>query len=162
MSLAYVAVGAAVLSAAISGYSAYSTSKTQQEQAEADADAAKASGRLEAERIRKQKNRVQSAARAQAAENGLSVNEGTTVTINDKIEQDAQYDAALSEIAGNNASQRLRAEASIYKSNANTAAGTGVLNTVAAGANGYSNAQISKKQNALLDSQIANQKGGWK
>ena len=137
MSLAYVAVGAAVLSAAISGYSAYSTNKTQQEQAEADADASKASGRLEAERILKQKNRVQSAARAQAAENGLSVNEGTTVTINDKIEQDAQYDAAISEIAGYNASQRLRAEASIYKSNANTALATGTLNAVSAGAKGW-------------------------
>lgn len=145
MSLAYVAVGAAVLSAAISGYSAYSTNKTQQEQAEADADASKASGRLEAERILKQKNRVQSAARAQAAENGLSVNEGTTVTINDKIEQDAQNDAAFSEIAGYNASQRLRAEASIYKSNANTAAATGLLNTVSTGAGGYAKA-----------------KGGWK
>jgi hypothetical protein len=151
MSLAYVAVGAAVLSAAISGYSAYSTNKTQQEQAEADADASKASGRLEAERILKQKNRVQSAARAQAAENGLSVNEGTTVTINDKIEQDAQYDAALSEIAGYNASQRLRAEASIYKSNANTAAATGVLNTVSTGASGLSKAGAG-----------SGSKGGWK
>ncbi|MGP4772525.1 hypothetical protein ACS125_18555 [Acinetobacter sp. PFS20] len=151
MSLAYVAVGAAVLSAAISGYSAYSTNKTQQEQAEADADASKASGRLEAERILKQKNRVQSAARAQAAENGLSVNEGTTVTINDKIEQDAQYDAAMSEISGFNASQRLRAEASIYKSNANTAAATGVLNTVSAGASGLSKAGGG-----------SGSKGGWK
>lgn len=152
MSLAYVAVGAAVLSAAISGYSAYSTNKTQQEQAEADADASKASGRLEAERILKQKNRVQSAARAQAAENGLSVNEGTTVTINDKIEQDAQYDAAISEIAGYNASQRLRAEASIYKSNANTAAATGLLNTVSTGASGLSKAGGGG----------SGSKGGWK
>ncbi|HFG6953834.1 hypothetical protein [Acinetobacter baumannii] len=151
MSLAYVAVGALVLSTAISGYAAYDSNKTQQEQAEADADASKASGRLEAERILKQKNRVQSAARAQAAENGLSVNEGTTVTINDKIEQDAQYDAALSEIAGYNASQRLRAEASIYKSNANTAAATGVLNTVSAGASGLSKAGGG-----------SGSKGGWK
>lgn len=162
MSLAYVAVGAAVLSAAISGYSAYSTNKTQGEQAQADADAARANGRLEAERIRKQKEKVQSAARAQAAENGLSVNEGTAVTINDKIEQDAQYDAAMSEISGFNTSQRLKAESSIYKSNANTAAATGVLNSVSAGSTGYSNAQIAKKQSALLDAQIANQKGGWK
>ncbi|WP_151767937.1 hypothetical protein [Acinetobacter oleivorans] len=151
MSLAYVAVGAAVLSAAISGYSAYSTNKTQQEQAQADADASKASGRLEAERIRKQKNKIQSAARAQAAENGLSVNEGTTVTINDKIEQDAQYDAAMSEISGYNASQRLRAEASIYKSNANTAAATGLLNTVSTGASGL-----------YKGGSGSGSKGGWK
>jgi len=136
MSLAYVAVGAAVLSAAISGYSAYSTNKTQGEQAQADADAARANGRLEAERIRKQKEKVQSAARAQAAENGLSVNEGTAVTINDKIEQDAQYDAAMSEISGFNTSQRLKAESSIYKSNANTALATGALNAASIGAAG--------------------------
>lgn len=136
MSLAYVAVGTAVLSAAISGYSAYSTNKTQSEQAQADADAAKANGRLEAERIRKQKDRIQSAARAQAAENGLDVNEGTTVMINDKIEQDAQYDAAMSEISGFNASQRLKAESSIYKNNANTALATGTLNAVSVGAAG--------------------------
>nr|WP_228289442.1 hypothetical protein [Acinetobacter pittii] len=53
--MSWLATGAAVLSTAIATYSAYSTSKTQEEQAEADADAAKASGRLEAERIRKQK-----------------------------------------------------------------------------------------------------------
>lgn len=136
MSLAYVAVGAAVLSSAIAGYSTYSSNKTQSEQAQADADAAKANGRLEAERIRKQKDKVQSAARAQAAENGLSVNEGTAVTINDKIEQDAQYDAAMAEITGFNSSQRLKAESNIYKSNANTALAVGTLNAVSAGASG--------------------------
>ena len=83
--MSWLATGAAVLSSAIAGYSAYSTGKTQSEQAQADADAAKANGRLEAERIRKQKEKVQSAARAAAAENGLSVNEGTAVTINDKM-----------------------------------------------------------------------------
>lgn len=166
--MSWLATGAAVLSTAIATYSAYSTNKTQQEQAEADADAAKASGRLEAERIRKQKNRVQSAARAQAAENGLSVNEGTTVTINDKIEQDAQYDAAMSEIAGYNASQRLRAEASIYKSNANTAAATGMLDTVAVGAKGYSDHTKAKKdtasknQTAIMTAAPPKTTGGWK
>lgn len=166
--MSWLATGAAVLSTAIATYSAYSTSKTQQEQAEADADASKASGRLEAERIRKQKNRVQSAARAQAAENGLSVNEGTTVTINDKIEQDAQYDAAMAEISGYNTSQRLRAEASIYKSNANTAAATGMLDTVAVGAKGYSNHakakkdSASKNQSAIMTAAPPKTTGGWK
>ncbi|MFV7500943.1 hypothetical protein [Acinetobacter pittii] len=166
--MSWLATGAAVLSTAIATYSAYSTNKTQQEQAEADADASKASGRLEAERIRKQKNRVQSAARAQAAENGLSVNEGTTVTINDKIEQDAQYDAAMAEISGYNTSQRLRAEASIYKSNANTAAVTGMLNTVAVGAEGYSDHikakkdSASKNQTAIMTAAPPKTTGGWK
>lgn len=134
---AVAAAAAAAVGTAISGYSAYETGKTQSEQAQADADAAKAQGRLEAERIRRQKEKIQSAARAAAAENGLSVNEGTAVTINDRIEQDAQYDAAMSEITGFNSSQRLQAESSIYKSNANTALATGAANAVAAGAKGW-------------------------
>lgn len=137
MSWAAVAAVAAAAGAAISGYSAYSNGKTQSEQAQADADAAAAQGRLEAERIRKQKEKVQSAARAAAAENGLSVNEGTAVTINDQIERDGQYDAAMSEISGFNSSQRLQAESSIYKNNANTALAVGASNAVAAGAKGW-------------------------
>lgn len=134
MSLAYVAVGAAVLSAAITGYSAYENNKTQAGQAEADANAAKAYGRVEAERIRKQKEKVQSAARAAAAENGLDVNEGTAVVINDQIEKDGLYDESMARITGYNSSQRLKAEASTYSSNANTALATGALNAAASGA----------------------------
>ena len=137
MAWAAVAAAAAVASAAITGYSAYSNNKTASEQAEADADAAKAQGRLEAERIRKQKEKTQSAARAALAQNGLDVKEGTAVTINDTIERDAGYDAAMSEIAGFNASQRLQAEASVHRKNANTAAITGALDTTAAAGKGY-------------------------
>ena len=169
MSMAYVAVGAAVLSSAITGYSAYSNNKTASEQAEADADAAKAQGRVEAERIRKQKEKVQSAARAAAAENGLDVNEGTSVVINDQIEKDGLYDESMARITGYNSSQRLKAEASTYKNNANVAIGTGVLNTVSAGASGYSDTLVTKaqaanaqKQSAILDAQYAKETGGWK
>lgn len=160
--MSWVAVAATVASAAISGYSAYSTNKTQQEQAEADASAQASRGRLEAERILKQKAKQQSIARAAAAESGLDVNEGTVTKINDEIERAGQYDAEIARQTGYNASQRLQAEASIYKSNANTAAGAGILNTIAAGAGSYSNAQIAKKQTTLLDAQIENQKRGWK
>lgn len=137
MTWASVAAVAAVAGAAISGYSAYESNKTASEQAQADADAQAARGRLEADRIRKQKEKVQSAARAAAAENGLSVNEGTPVTINDQIEQNGQYDAAMSEISGFNSSQRLMAQASQYNANANTSALSGIANTVAAGAKGW-------------------------
>lgn len=128
-----IAAVASAAGTAIAGYSAYTNSKTASKQAEADADAARSQGRLEAERIRKQKEKTQSAARAALAQNGLNVGEGTAVTINDTIERDAGYDAAMSEISGFNSSQRLKAEASIYNRNANTAAATGALNTVSAG-----------------------------
>jgi len=137
MSLAYVAVAATVASTALTAYNNYENNKYQAAQAEADAEAVKGQGRVEAERIRREKNKAQSAARAAAAENGLSVNEGTAITINDYIEQAGNYDAAMSEISGFNSSQRLKAEASVYRKNANTALATGALDTISVGASGY-------------------------
>lgn len=134
MSWMAVAAAAAAVGAAITGVSAYNQNKGMEEQAEADADAQKARGRLEAERIRKEKEKTQSAARAALAGNGLDVNEGTSVVINDEIEKAGNYDANMAEITGYNSSQRLKAEASVYKNNANAAAATGALNTVSAGA----------------------------
>ena len=156
MSWAAVAAVAAVAGAAISGYSSYQNNKAAGEQAEADASAEKARGRLEADRIRKEKEKTQSAARAALAQNGLDVNEGTALVINDEIEQAANYDANMAEVTGYNSSQRLKAQASQFKNNANTAAATGVLNTVSAGASGYSalTQQTNKTQGSTS--------GGWK
>ena len=135
--MSWVAVGTAVVSAAITGYSAYQNNKGMAEQAEADGRAQLARGRLEAERIRKDKDKAQSTARAALAGNGLDVNEGTSVVINDEIEKAGNYDANIAEITGYNSSQRLKAEASQYKSNANTALAAGAANAVAAGAKGW-------------------------
>lgn len=137
--MSWVAVGAvaAVASTALAGYSAYSSNKTAQAQAQADADATAARGRLEAERILKQKDKQQSAARASAAENGLDVNEGTAVKINDEIENAGQYDAEIAKQTGYNASQRLQAQASQYGTNATTALVSGAVNTTATAAKGY-------------------------
>ena len=137
MSWMAVAAAAAVASAAITGVSAYNNNKGMEEQAEADAKAQSARGRLEAERIRKDKEKTQSAAHAALAGNGLDVNEGTSIVINDEIEKAGNYDANMAEITGYNSSQRLKAEASQYKSNANTALAAGAANAVAAGAKGW-------------------------
>ena len=137
MAWAAVAAVAAIGSAAITGYSSYQNNKAMGRQAEADAKAVAAQGRLEAERIRKDKEKAQSSARAALAESGLDVNEGTSVVINDQIERDGNYDAAMAEITGQNTSNRLKAEASGYRSNANTALAVGAFNTVAAGAKGW-------------------------
>lgn len=135
MSWVAVAAAAAVASTAITGYSAYTSNKTAEKQAEADANAQLARGRLEAERIRKEKDKAQSRARAAAAENGLDVNEGTAVVINDQIELDANYDANMAAITGFNSSQRLKGEASVHRNNANTAIVSGALNTASSGLN---------------------------
>lgn len=132
MSWVAVAAAAAVASTAITGISAYNNNKGMEEQAEADAKAQSARGRLEAERIRKEKQKTQSAARAALAENGLDVNEGTSIVINDEIERAGNYDANMAEITGYNTSQQLKAAASQHRNNANTAAATGALNTVSA------------------------------
>lgn len=137
MAWAAVAAVAAIGSAAITGYSSYQNNKAMGRQAEADSKAVAAQGRLEAERIRKDKEKAQSSARAALAESGLDVNEGTSVVINDQIERDGNYDAAMAEITGQNTSNRLKAEASGYRSNANTALAVGAFNTVAAGAKGW-------------------------
>ena len=161
---AVAAAAAAVAGAAITGYSNYQNNKVAGEQAEADAKAEKARGRLEAERIRKEKEKTQSAARAALAQNGLDVNEGTALVINDEIEQAANYDANMAEITGYNSSQRLKAQASQFKSNANTAAATGVLNAVSAGADGYTKYAASKKapDQAAINTAAPKTIGGWK
>ena len=135
MSWMAVAAVAAVASTAIAGISAYNSNKGMEEQAEADGRAQSARGRLEAERIRKEKDKAQSTARAALAGNGLDVNEGTSIVINDEIERAGNYDANMAEITGYNSSQQLKAAASQHRSNANTAAATGALNTVSAGLN---------------------------
>ena len=137
MSWAAVAVVTTVASAAYAGYTNYENNKYMQKQANADAEAQLARGRLEAERIRKEKEKAQSRARAAAAENGLDVSEGTAVVINDQIEQDANYDANMAEITGYNSSQRLKAEASVHKNNANTALAVGAANAVSSAAGGW-------------------------
>ena len=154
MSWMAVAVVASVASAAITGYSAYNQSKGMQEQAEADAKASSAQGRVEAERIRKEKEKAQSTARAALAGNGLDVHEGTSIVINDEIERSGNYDAEMSEITGFNTSQRLKAEASVHKNNANAAAATGVLNSVSA-IGSYKGKQGDGAKNN-------NSQGGWK
>lgn len=137
MSWAAVAVVTTVASAAYAGYTNYENNKYMQKQANADAEAQLARGRLEAERIRKEKEKAQSRARAVAAENGLDVNEGTAIVINDEIEQAANYDANMAEITGYNSSQRLKAEASVHGKNAQTAIVSGALNTASSGMNAY-------------------------
>ena len=135
MSWAAVAVVTTVASAAYAGYTNYENNKYMQKQANADAEAQLARGRLEAERIRKEKEKAQSRARAALAQNGLDVKEGTAVVINDQIELDGNYDANMAEISGYNSSQRLKAEASVHRNNANTAIVSGALNTVSGGVN---------------------------
>ncbi|OTG80808.1 hypothetical protein B9T31_16040 [Acinetobacter sp. ANC 4558] len=138
--MSWVAVGVAAVAAvgaAYQGYTSHENSKYQSKQAEADAKAVAAQGRLEAERIRRDKTKAQSAAKAAAAENGLDINEGTAVIINDQIEKDGLYDANIAEITGHNSSQRLKGEASVHRKNAQTALIGGAIGSASSGASMY-------------------------
>ena len=137
--MSWSAVAVAVVTTAFAASEDHKNNKYLEKQAQADADAVSAQGRVEAERIRKEKDRAQSKARAALAENGLSVNEGTSIVINDQIEQDGAYDANMAEIAGYNGSQRLKGEASVYGKNANTALVGGAIGAASSGANTYGN-----------------------
>lgn len=134
---AVAAAAVAAVGAAYQGYTSHENNKYQQNQAEADAEAVQAQGRLEAERIRKEKEKAQSQARAALAGNGLDVNEGTSVVINDEIEKAGNYDANIAEVTGYNSSQRLKGEASVYGKNANTALVAGAIGSANAGASSY-------------------------
>lgn len=157
--MSWASVAVAAVTAAYAGYTNYENNKYMQKQANADAEAQLARGRLEAERIRKEKEKAQSRARAAAAENGLDVNEGTAVVINDQIEQDANYDANMAEITGYNSSQRLKAEASVHAKNAQTAIVSGALNTVSSGIGAYTARGGNSKSNS---GNSGSQGGGWK
>lgn len=125
MTWAAVAAATAFAGAAINGYSSYQANQAAAKQAQADANAQEAQGRLEAERIRKEKEKAQSIARAAVAENGLDVNEGVALVINDDIERRGNYDAEIAKIMGYNASQQLRAAASVHRHNARASALSG-------------------------------------
>lgn len=142
MSWAYVAI--TVVTTAYSAYTNHENNKYLEDQAQADANAQLGRGRLEAERIRKEKDKAQSSARAALAGNGLDVNEGNSVVINDEIERAGNYDANMAETTGYNSSQRLKAEASVYAKNANTALVSGAIGAASDGASAYGS------------------KGGWK
>lgn len=138
--MSWVAVGVAAVAAvgaAYGGYTQSQNSKYMAEQANADAEAVKAKGRLEAERIRKEKIKAQSAAKAAAAGNGIDVNEGTAIVINDEIEKAGEYDANIAEITGHNSSQRLKGEASVHRNNAKTALIGGAIGAANSGAQTY-------------------------
>ena len=126
--MSWVAVGVAVTAVA-AGYGAY-TQKQQgdytKDQANADAEAMRGQARLEAERIQKQKEMVRSAARAQAAENGLSVNRGTAVVIDEQISYDANTDAWMTRLTGQSNANRM----SVYGSNEKKVNNAAAIGTV--------------------------------
>lgn len=123
---------------ALGGISAYQTGKSQNKQYQADAAATIVNRRLEAERIRKQGKAVQSSAVAQAAENGLDVSTGVPTVINDQIARDAEHDAWMTILTGEQEGKALRTAGRNARKQGNTALGMGLLKAGGQLADGFS------------------------
>lgn len=124
--MSWIAVGVAVASAAYGAYTQKQQGDYAKDQANADAEAMRGQVRLEAERIQKQKEMVRSAARAQAAENGLSVDSGTAVVIDEQISYDANTDAWMTRLTGQSNANRM----SVYGSNEKKVNNAAAIGTV--------------------------------
>jgi len=122
--MSWIAFGVAVtaVSAGYGAYTQYQQGSYAKAQANADAEAMRGQARLEAERIQKQKATVRSAARAQAAENGLNVNEGSAVVIDQQISYDADTDAWMTRLTGQSNANRMAVFGSNEKKVNNAAA----------------------------------------
>ena len=96
-----------------------------------------------------------------ADENSVTFKSVTLANANDQKDKQDKHDKKHP-VPSQVTPQPAVAPTSTTPTTPNTAAATGVLNTVSAGASGYSKAVTAKKQSALLDAQIANETKGWK
>lgn len=126
----YAATALAVAGTAYSAYSSRQTAKAQAQQAEQNANMAESQGRVEASRIRELGKKQASAARVQAAANGLDLNADNTVVevIDDDITENSAKDAWTTFFNSKNSGAQYRADANNYQSQATNATVGGVIN----------------------------------
>ncbi|MFY1029148.1 hypothetical protein [Pseudomonas asiatica] len=111
-----IETAAMVALAASATYSAYSSiqqgkqaqlnADAQSDQAQIDADNAASAARVQAERIRKMGRSQAGEARAALAGSGVDVGEGTALNINQEIYGNAEEDAVMTILNGENQRQR--------------------------------------------------------
>lgn len=136
---------ATALTVAATAYSAYSSrqsAKAQSKQSEENAKLAESQGRVEAERIRDLGKKQASAAKTQAAANGLDLNAENTVVdvIEDDINTNSSKDAWTTFFNSKNQSAQHLTDASAYKTQAKNATVGGILNTASSALSSYGNA----------------------
>jgi len=107
----YIAAAAASAGAAIhQGEVQSNYGKYQRDQAQADADAARGAAQVEADRIRKAGKQQRAEAIAALAASGVDVNSATAVKIDQEITHNAEQDAYLTIVGGNDNAARLNAQ----------------------------------------------------
>jgi len=138
----YAATALAVAATAYSAYSSRQSAKAQSKQSEENAKLAESQGRVEAERIREMGKKQASAARTQAAANGLDLNAENTVVdvIEDDINTNSAKDAWTTFFNSKNQSAQYQTDAKNQKLQAKNATVGGVLNTASSALSAYGNA----------------------
>lgn len=175
---AYAMYAATALAAAGAAYGAYTSrqnSKAQAQQAEQNANMAESQGRVEATRIRELGKKQASAARTQAAANGLDLNADNTVVdvIDDDINENSAKDAWTTFFNAKNQGSQYRSDASNYKIQGQNAVVGGVINVASSALSAYgsmpkgskttsmSSSKISPKVLAMDTSRIKTNPSGW-
>lgn len=114
----------------------------QADQAQADADAAAAAARVEAERIRKAGAAQAAQANAAYAASGVDTGSGTALRITSGIVGDAEEDATMTILNGQNTASRYRAQGQADRISGRNAATSGYISAgsslLSAGATAYS------------------------
>ena len=114
--------------AIMSGQQQKKTLNAQADQADADADAETGAARVRAEKIRKAGKRQAAASRASLAASGVNVDLGTSVLINDNINEGAEKDALTGIDNSKDAASRLRNQAALLNISGSNAQTAGVIN----------------------------------
>lgn len=135
-----VAIGAMIAATAYSAYSSVQAGKqaqlnadAQAEQAQLDADNAASAATVQAERIRKVARAQAGQANAALAASGVEVGEGSAVNINEEIYGNAEEDAVMTILNGENAKKRGYVDASntaLYGQQQRSAANSQAIGTV--------------------------------
>ena len=132
ITMTVVAVGSTLLGAygqIQAGKQEQAWANYQAKQSEADANAERGAARVEAERIRKAGKRAQAEADAALAASGVDVSgEGTPVKINQEIKKNAEQDALLTIVGGNDRAKRLEADATASRIRGSQAASASRIN----------------------------------
>ncbi len=119
------------------GRQAAATGKYQAEQAAADADAQRAYAQIEAGKIRKERDRTVSAARASLAASGVGLDAGTAEMINQDIYARGEEDALTTVMNGNTQARKLNAQGQAYRLSGDNARTSSALRAGSAFAKGW-------------------------
>lgn len=119
--------------------------KYQRDQAAADAAAQKGAAQVEAERIRKAAKQQRAEAIAALASSGVDVNSATAVRIDQEINHNAEQDAYLTIVGGNDKAARLNAQGEGAYLQGQQAKTAGYINASSSLLQGYAQAAGWKK-----------------